>query len=110
MSHDLPLGVRQVTGEVPSTHSKDDIGPIHRQDISVLRAEVAELSYRCEALSAEKAELEREKARLLEKVGLLASERDHLKSALVAASKKSLTISEKAEGLTCRPWWKRMFR
>lgn len=89
--------------EAPGKNGPD----LHNQDISVLRAEVMELSYPCEALVAEKAELGYEKASLLEKVGLLASERDYLKSALAAVG-RPMAVPEKAGNPTSRLWWKRI--
>lgn len=105
--HDMPSATRQATAALRPTHSKDGTA-VCTQDISALRGEVAELSYRCDMLAAERAKLEREKASLLEKVGLLASERDYLKTALAGLS-GTVSITEKAASLAPRPWWKRIF-
>ena len=104
--HDKAPAASQVTAAVCKTHREDGEAEC-RSNTSVLR-EVTELSYRCEALSADNARLEREKADLLEKVGLLASERDYLKNALTATRTPQVAVSGKAEGLTPRPWWKRV--
>lgn len=102
-----PLDIQPATTAVRQTHSKDGIA-VRSPDTDVMR-EVTELSYRCDVLAVEKAKLEREKASLLEKMGVLANERDYLKNALAAALSRSVPISEKEEGLASRPWWKRIF-
>lgn len=101
-----PLEIQSARAAVHQTHSRNG-SAAHTSGINLLW-EVTELSYRCEVLLAEKAELEREKMKLLEKVGLLASERDHLKNALAAASNSPTLVSRKADGPTSVPWWKRM--
>ena len=104
---DRMLRYKQLTtmaaGELPSR----DSSALHGPGTNVL-LEVAEISYRCEALAAEKARLERENASLLEKVGLLASERNYLKNALAAASNSTVLAPEKTDVLASMPWWKRM--
>lgn len=102
----MSSGMRRTTTSVPQARSKDG-GAAYSPDAYVLR-EVTELSYRCDALAAEKDRLEREKASLLEKVGLLASERDYLKNTLATLG-MALPASERPGGPTSRPWWKRIF-
>lgn len=102
---DVPHDMVPARAAVRQTLSKDS-GAVQSRDTYVLR-DVMELSYRCEALAAEKARLEREKASLLEKVSLLASERNYLKHTITGFS-KSVSIPEKAESLTSHPWWKRI--
>ena len=102
---DMPLEIPRATTTLRQPLSEEGSTP-HSRDTKILR-EMAELSYRCEVLAAEKAELEREKAILLEKVGLLASERDHLKSAFAALSRSAAT-PENAETSSRRLWWKRV--
>ena len=50
-----------------------------------------------------------EKATLLEKLGDVTGERDYLRQALAAALTRRLQLPEKAESLTPRPWWRRVF-
>jgi hypothetical protein len=85
-------------------------------------ARVSELSHLCDTLTTEKAEvirqvdalavqvaeLEREKAGLVEKLGDLTGERDYLRNALAAALTRPMQLPEKAEGPTPRPWWWRV--
>ena len=102
-----PLDIQPASTAARQTHSKDGTA-VRSPDTDVMR-EVTELSYRCDVLAVEKAKLEREKASLLEKMGVLANERDYLKNALAAALSRPVPIPEKEEGLAFRPWWKRIF-
>lgn len=106
MAADISCGIATAETSARQPRGRNGIAA-QSQDTKLLR-EMAELSYRCEALAEEKARLERENASLLEKVGRLASERDYLKNALAAASNSRVLVPEKADVLVSMPWWKRM--